>query len=274
MGFSIPKSYEIIGSKESAIAIVEIPNNLRKKEKLIAKEIMKRHKNVKTVLKKLSERKGKYRTREFKILLGSKNTEVLHKEFGCMFKLDPTKVYFSSRESTERFRIANLVKPKETVMVMFAGIGAFPIVIAKHKPMIKQIIAIEISPIAVAYMNDNLRLNKQQEKILSILGNVKFKAKGWFGKCDRIVMPLPHDSWKYFDTALKCIKNKGDIHLYTIASEKDIEVVTKKHMNKYDNIISKYSIKKVLPYAPRINKYCVDIKIKLKRKVQRPHKRR
>ena len=51
-------SFEIIGSREKAIAIVEIPDELKKKQKEIAQEIIKKHKNVKTVLKKTSERIG------------------------------------------------------------------------------------------------------------------------------------------------------------------------------------------------------------------------
>ncbi len=261
MGFSYLKSYEIIGSKDGAVAIVEIPKDLRKKEKQIAKEILTRHKNVKTVLKKLSERKGKYRVRRFKILIGSKKTEIIHKESGCLFKLDPQKVYFSSREGTERLRIARLVKPKEIVMVMFSGVNAYPIVIAKYQPHVKKIISIEINPIAVKYAKENVRINKQQEKILTILGDVRKKAKEWFGKCDRIIMPLPHDAWKFFDLALKCINKNGEIHLYTIGAEKDIETTVKKKLKKYKKKISSYSVKKVLPYAPKINKYCIDIKV-------------
>ena len=55
-------SFDIIGSREKTVAIVEISDELIEKEKEIAKEIMKRHKNVKSVLKKVSERKGEFAT--------------------------------------------------------------------------------------------------------------------------------------------------------------------------------------------------------------------
>ena len=266
-------SYDIIGSKEKAIAIVEIsksPKNVKK----IASEILKNHKNVKSVLGKISKRKGVFRISQYKILSGDKNTEVTHKEHNCLLKLDPRKVYFSSREGTERLRISKLVKSNETIMVMFAGIGSFPVVIAKSQPLVKKIISIEINPIAVKYMKDNVRINKQQEKITPIQGDVRKTAKEWFNKCNRVIMPLPKDSWKYFDLALKCIEKKGTIHLYTIESENNIEKSVRNKINRYKNKITNYSIKKVLPYAPRIYKYCIDIKIKAVQITQRRHKQR
>jgi tRNA (guanine37-N1)-methyltransferase len=258
----IPSSYDIIGSREKAVAIVEIPEGFEEKE--IAQEILTRHKNVKSVLKKISERTGIYRTREFKLILGEKNTEVLHKEFGCRFKLDPTKVYFSGREGTERLRIANLVKPKETIMLMFAGIGVYGIIIAKNQPRVK-IISIEINSSAFEYMKENIRLNKLGDKIIPVLGDVKEKSKHWYGKCDRIIMPLPHEAENFLPVAYECLKLEGGfIHLYIIEKEEDIKKRTKKIIEKIKKKTKKkvdFKVDKVLPYAPRTNKYCIDIKL-------------
>jgi len=256
----IPSSYEIIGSREKAVAIVEIPEDLQKKEKEIASQILARHKNVKSVLKKVSERKGVYRKRNYKLLTGNQNTEVIHKEHYCKFKLDPKLVYFSPREGTERLRIADRVKPKETVMLMFAGIGAYAIIIAKKQSRVDKIVSVEINPFAYEYMKENIRINKLGGKILPILGDVKLKCKDWYGKCDRVIMPLPHDAWKFLDLAFKCLKSHGAIHMYIIEKEESIEKKVKAIINKFSNKI-KYKIRKVLPYAPRTYKYCVDIKL-------------
>lgn len=95
------------------------------------------------------------------------------------------------RESTERMRIAKQVKPGEFIMLMFAGVCPYGIVIAKHQPKIKKIVAIEINPIAYKYMVENIKLNKLEDKIIPVLGDVKDKAKYWYGMCDRVIMPLP-----------------------------------------------------------------------------------
>ncbi len=260
-----PKSYDIIGSKEKAVAIVEIPDELKTKEKKIAEEIIKIHKNVKTVLKKISSRKGTFRTREYQFLLGDKNTEVIHIEHGCRLKIDPQKVYFSSREGTERLRISEIVKPKETVMIMFAGIGPYSIMIAKKQPKVKKIISIEINPVAVEYMKENIRLNRVGDKVIPLLGDVKEGCKKWFGKCDRVIMPLPQDAWNFFDIAHRCLKKKGgSIHLYTIEKENIVTDKIKKTikiLKKKINRKIKFKIRKILPYSPRTNKYCIDLEL-------------
>lgn len=260
-----PSSYDIIGSKEKAVAIVEIPDELKKKEKEIAKKILSEHKNVKTVLKKLSERTGVYRTRRYKYLLGDKNTEVIHVEYGCKYKLDPKKVYFSGREGTERFRIAEQVKPNEIVMLMFAGVGPYGILISKKQPLAK-IIAIEINPIAFEYMKENIRLNRI-DRIIPLLGDVKKEAKLWYGKCDRVIMPLPRDAEKFLGEAFLCLKKKsGIIHFYHVNSENDLFSKSinsmKEHAKKFNRKIRVLRKRKVLPYGPRKFKICIDCLVK------------
>lgn len=249
-------SFDIIGSKEKAVAIVEVPDE--KNEISIAEEIMKKHKNVKSVLKKASARKGTFRTRKLKLIKGEENTEVLHMESGCKFKLDPKKVYFSPREGTERLRIASMTKSDETILVMFAGIGPYPTIIAKKNPLIKKVIAIELNPEAYQYMIENIRINKLSEKIIPILGDVREKCKDWYGKCDRIIMPLPHEAEKFLNIAVKCLKRKGFIHLYFIEKEEKVNEKVKELISGIKRKVS-YKIRKVLPYAPRVNKYCLDL---------------
>jgi len=260
----IPSSYDIIGSRKKAVAIVEIPEDLQKKEKEIANQILARHKNVKSVLKKVSERKGVYRKRKYKLLAGDPDTEVIHKEHYCRFKLDLKLVYFSSREGTERLRIANQVKPKETVMLMFAGIGVYAIIISKKQPKVDKIVSVEINSHAYEYMKENIRLNRLSDEIIPILGDVKLKCRDWYGKCDRVIMPLPHEAWKFLDIAFKCLKPRGVIHMYIIDREENVEKKVKSTIVKFSKRIkkkTKYKIKKVLPYAPRTYKYCIDIKL-------------
>ena len=115
-------SFDIVGSREKAVAIIEMPED-RETAKKIAEEIMRIHKNVKTVLGKVGERKGEFRIRDYEVIMGEEDTEVVHKEYGCFFKLDPRKVYFSPREATERQRIASLVKPGEKVLEMHGKVA-------------------------------------------------------------------------------------------------------------------------------------------------------
>jgi len=254
-----PSSFDVIGH----IAIVEVPERLKKKKKLVAKVIMGLNRHIKTVLEKASERKGIYRTRNYKFLAGEKNFETLHKEYGCVFKLDPTKVYFSPRELTERQRIASQVKEGETVMVMFAGVAPYAIQIAKKQPKVKEVVAIEINPVAVKYARENVILNKVSDKVKIIEGDVREKCIDFYGKCDRVVMPLPMGGEDFLDIAVNCLKERGHIHFYNWGSEPNIfENAEKIVMEKLGKLGVKYKIinrRKVLPYAPRKWKVCLDI---------------
>ncbi|MCX8179060.1 MAG: methyltransferase [Candidatus Aenigmarchaeota archaeon] len=246
--------YEIIGNRDKAIAIVEIEKGENSKK--IAEDIMNKHKNVKTVLKKMSERKGVIRTRSYRIICGNKDTKVVHIEYGYRLFLDPRKVYFSPREGTERQRLASLVQKGEKIMLMFAGIGPIAVAIAKKQPDV-EIVAIEINQDAVKYMKKNIEINKLQGKIKAVLGDVKKEAKKYSKEFDRIIMPLPHKSELFLDEALDCIKPNGWIHLYVIRGEEEIQEVAQDIAKKIN--AKKFFIKKVLPYAPRVNKYCIDL---------------
>jgi tRNA (guanine37-N1)-methyltransferase len=250
--------FDIIGD----VAVIEIPQELESRKLLIAKALAKVHPSVKTVCRKLSEREGTFRLRGLEILVG-KRTETEHKECGCAYRLDLAKVYFSPREATERQRIAGRVKPKETVMVFFAGMGPYAILIAKKQNA--RVYAIEINPDAFRYMKENVRINGVQEKVEPVLGDVKKAAKAFFGKCDRVVMPLPKEGYKFLPEAFACLKKKGGIiHFYHYAHEDDLfseaEGLVRRAAQKAGRGIKILKRKKVLPYGPRVFKVCLDIK--------------
>ena len=223
---------------------------------------MARNKSVKSVVDRGSARKGEFRLRDYKIVAGSKNTEVVHKESGCRFLLDPCKVYFSQREGTERMRITGMIKNNETVMVFFAGAGPFAIAISKHSRAGK-IVGIEINPKAVGYFKKNIELNKLQN-VTAVLGDVKEKAPAFYGKCSRVIMPLPETSMEYLEEAILCLKPDGICHLYCFSKEeklKDVKKEIAKRSKKIGKSVRFIGIQRVLPYGPGIYKYRIDFVI-------------
>ncbi len=260
----VPRSYELIGSRAGAVAIVEIPEELEPYKRLIGEAIAKINKNVKTVLRKVSGRKGVFRVRDYEVIWGSGETEVLHKEHGYVIKVDPTKVYFSAREATERVRIARQVRPGEFIMYMFAGVGPFAIAICKFQPRVKKIVAIELNPIAFRYMLENIKLNKIECKILPVLGDVRDHCPRWFGKCDRVLMPLPKGAHEFLDLAFKCLKPEGGIiHFYHWSPEErlfeDAEEIVREYANKLGYEVKVLDRRIVSEYAPRVYKVVLDI---------------
>ena len=252
-------AYDVIGSKEKSVALLGV--NVKNPRKL-AKEILKRHKAVKSVLQKLSERKDTFRLYPCKLLAGDKDTEVIHKEYGYSLKLDPQKAYFSPRESTERQRIAEMVKPKEVVLAMFSGVAPYPIAIAKQQPKVTKIYAVEINPAAHEYAIENVMMNHMGDRITPILSDIR-KARS-IGKVNRITMPLVETAIDFLDEAFYHSKKGTIIHLYGLSKEakfKDLEErvakVAKKCKIKY-KIVGRQD---VLPYAPRVSKVRLDIKV-------------
>jgi tRNA (guanine37-N1)-methyltransferase len=262
-----PRSYDIVGSSDKAVAIVEIRDEGAAGEKEMAEQILRDNPSVKSVLKKLSERKGEFRNREYQLLAGDPNTQVLHKEHGYVLQVDPQKSYFSVREGTERQRIASQVKPNEIVMVMFAGVGPYAIAIAKAQPMAEKVIAVEINPDAVESMRYNVRVNKIAHKVVPVLGDVRDACKPWFGMCDRVVMPLPLGAESFLDVAVACGRPGSIVHLYGWGNEEDGDIFAaaeKSISEQLGKLGRKYEIvgkRKVLPYAPGRFKVCVEFRL-------------
>ena len=251
-------SFDVIGD----VAVLEIPPELEKKEKEIAQAVIKANPHIRVVCKKLSKRKGRLRLRKLKVLLG-RGTETIHREHGCLFKLDVRKVYFSPREATERQRIASQIKPGERVLVMFSGIGPLAIVGAKKQPTAK-FVCVELNKAAVRYADENVKLNKLAYQVENVAGNVR-KVCPALGKFDRIIMPLPETAHKYLDTALACSKKGTVIHLYGFGKEtalyENLEQELKKAAKKHKTKTKVVGRRRVLPYGPRIWKVCLEFEV-------------
>ena len=260
----VPRSFDIIGNKQKAVAVVEIPAELRGLEHVVADAIMRAHGNVKSVLAKESERTGDFRTRELRLISGDPDTEVIHRESGFLLRLDPRKVYFSPRESAERERISSEVGEHESVLVMFSGIGPLPICIAKRRPQ-AMVTAIELNPVAHNYCVENINLNKVADRVTPILGDVREVCPTLGTIFDRVIMPLPKGAYLFLDVAVPLTKEGGVLHFYHWAKEPDIFSQAEnlieaaaKILGRRTEILEK---RRISQYSPRVWKIRVDARI-------------
>ena len=162
----LPRSYNVLGK----ILILKLKPSLYAHKKKIGKAILGVLPCIQTVaLQKTIS--GAKRKPKIEIIAGKKLTSTIHKEHNCRFFINIKDLMWSKGNKTEKLRMKNLVKPRETVVDMFAGIGYFTIIIAKHcNP--KKIYAIDINPKASEYLERNVLLNKVRNvKILR--GNCK-----------------------------------------------------------------------------------------------------
>jgi len=216
----VPRSFDVLGSKGRAVAVIEVSSELEPYGQAIGEALMRVQRNVQSVLSKGTERMGEYRVRDMKLLTGDPDTEVLHKESGCVFKVDPARVYFSPRESTEREKVSSKVAPGERVLVMFSGIGPFAICIAKRQPT-AYCVAVELNPDGHAYCLENIRLNKVGDRVRAVLGDVREECATLGERFDRVLMPLPKGAYEFLDVAIPMVKSGGVLHFYHWAPRND-----------------------------------------------------
>lgn len=210
---------------------------------------------------KLGKIHGQKREPETEIIYGN-NTETIHKENYCKFKLDVTKVMWSKGNTGERLRMSKLPEDDEVIIDMFAGIGYFTIPMAVHSNP-KKIYAIEINPNSYEYLCENIKLNKVDKIVEPILGDCS--EQEFEHIADRIMMGYIGTTHHYLDNAMQYLKKGGIIHYHEstpepILFERPIERVKKsaEKVNREIEVLNKRTIKK---YSPGVYHTVVDIKV-------------
>lgn len=256
----VKNAFDIVGD----IAVLEIPRELRSKNKIIAAAVMDLHRNVKSVYLEKGGRAGKYRLQKLQWLAGEKRTTTSATENGVRLKLDIAKVYFSPRQASERKRIYEQVRENEEVLVMFSGVCPYAIEIAKHGN-VKRVIGVEANRAAHVYAIENAAMNKVEAKVQLYCGDVKKVVPELKEKFNRIIMPLPKGAHNYLSLALKFIKKNGVVHYYDFLPQEQIpqgavDRVTAAAKNSKKKIKIR-GVVKCGQLAPRAYRVCVDFKI-------------
>lgn len=257
LGFS--PAYEVIGD----IALLEDPDLDTEKASRIADALLQTKPNIKTVLKPLTPVIGEFRVREFEVVAGGPRTETIHREYGCRYKVDLARAYFTPRLSTERSRILAWIKEGEIVVDMFAGVGPYSILIAKSKKPSK-VLAIDKNPDAVHYLRENVILNSAKN-IEAIEGDAKKEAKKFAGTADHVIMNLPHNAFEFLDSAVLLTKPGGIIHYYGITHEDDlfessVELISTA-AEKAGREIEILEKRVVRSYAPHQYNICIEARV-------------
>lgn len=255
---------DIIGD----IAILKFPRRtfwLTKKIKAII--FLKKHKGIKTILEKVEGFSGELRTLKTKHLAGLKTKEAIYRENDCLFTFNIDETYFSPRLSNERKIIAEEVvkiakKNGTNILVMFAGVCPYPIVIAKRLAKTKKkalIVSNELNEKAIFYGKKNISLNKLDKNISIIGGNANDLPKKLKKKFDVILMPRPNIKDTFLKTALKLSK-KGTIIFYHGFGTKEevLDEIKKETKGK----IGEISIRKAGDIGPHKYRWQAVFKVK------------
>ena len=253
------RAYDMVGD----IAITIIPPELEAKESLIGETILANHKHINVVAKRDGIYGGEYRTIPLKILAGENRKETEHKEHGVRLLLNPETVYFSVRSGTERKRLAELVQPGEEVLVMFSGIGAFPLVLAKLSKA-RAIVGIEKNHHAHAYAIKNLKRNKKLRNVTLFEGDVLDIMPTLLQKFDRVAMPLPKTGEDFLDSAISGLKPGGWLHFYDFQEQELFNDSIDKVQHACDRnhrTLTQTQVHVCGHASPKMYRICVDAQI-------------
>ena len=246
----LPASYQVLGH-----VFLSKMLRLNKGEKtIVAKTIMEILPYVKTVCE-ISAVTGELRQPVVTKIAGN-GTETIHRESGIIYKLDTAKIMFSKGNFSERNRLLDSVRPDETIIDMFAGIGYFTLGIAKKA---KKVIAIEKNEEAFRYLIENVKLNSLTNVELI---NADNRAVALEEKADRILMGYFPSTEAFLPAAVRMAKPDAVIHYHNVCNESEL---WGNEMEKIRNMVGNFDVitkKKVKDVAPRRVHYVVDLKLK------------
>ncbi len=254
----LPNKWE----KNGDILIIALPKLLKNYKKIIG-EVYANVLECKSILNDIGGISGEFREPNMEVIFGSNNTVTTHKENGVKFKLDPQKVMFSSGNMNERIRMANISKPDEVVVDLFAGIGYFTLPIAVHsKP--KKIYACEKNPISYDFLNENVTLNNVNSIVEPLFGDNRVVAP--VEVADRVIMGYFGTTIRFLPTAFRCLRNRcGIIHFHDKFPDEQVPNITMKQINnearKFRLNVNLLRYIKVKSFAPGISHYVFDLEI-------------
>ena len=258
----LPRSFDIVGD----IAVLELDSELAAYETIIAEGIMTVNPSIRAVFAKTGEISGSERIRPLRHVAGEHRTLTIHKEYGCSFKVDLSKVFFSPRLSTEHQRVARMVDNDERVIDMFAGVGPFSILIAKWVQNVR-VDAIDANPQAIELVRQNARANKVESKVNAHCGDARDIVREKFTKsASRVIMNHPSASKDFIGEACDALLPIGGvIHYYTFAGE-NWEADSRNEINDgleaYGYITERVlGVRRVREVAPMKWQVAVDVKV-------------
>ncbi len=260
---SLPRSFDVVGD----ITVLQLDSDLAAYETSIAEAIMEVHPNVLAVFAKSGWVSGTERITPLRYIAGENRTHTIHKEHGCSFKVDLSKVFFSPRLSSEHQRIAQLVDEGERVVDMFAGVGPLSILIAKRFGDVR-VEAIDANPQAVELLRENVQANKVKSKVHAHVGDAREVIRKELTQCaSRVIMNHPSASKDFIRGACDALQPSGGvIHYYTFArgenwtadSRHEIEHEIKASGYVVERILAIHRVREVAPMRWQV---AVDLKV-------------
>ena len=219
----------------------------------LASNIFTRSPSIRLIVVKTSKLGGAKRTARITPIYGSGDTCTTHREYGFMYHLDVACAFFNPRLAAERNRIAHLIKPEESVLIPFAGVGPFAVPAAAKGA---EVLAFDSNLDACRWCQENAYLNKVNDTLSVVRADVITFPRFLSIRFDRIISPSPYGMKGVLAFLRPLLKEDGTIHYYTfIPCDKVTET---KRCLEQSGWIATY-IKKCGNVAPGIGRFVFDL---------------
>jgi len=150
-----PSAFEMVGH----VAHMNLKEHHLPYATLIGHVLLECLPNIETVIQKVGQVSGPYRTYDYQVLAGRNDTTVQLMEHGVKLEFDLSKVYWCSRLASERQVVLDQeIKADQVVADAFCGVGAICLRAAQTKNC--TILANDWNPNAVEYLRHNFALNR------------------------------------------------------------------------------------------------------------------
>lgn len=233
-----PTAFETIGH----VAHLNLRANHLPYKQVIGQVLLETLPNIETVIQKVGEVVGPYRTYEFELLAGRPETAVELIENGIQLQFDVADVYWCSRLSEERKRLLREeIRPQDVIADAFCGVGALCLQAAGQ--MNCTVWANDWNPKAIESLKQNAARNGVTEwferiqcgdayDFLMDLGLGRNGNEEGIGRLpDHVILNFPLDSPKFLGSlrwwpverkrqnnkGSKAIRSGPRVHVYTFA---------------------------------------------------------
>ena len=241
--------YTVIGT----VAVIAIPRPLEDYKITIAKAILSHRHSVQTVLNKTAPVNGSSRTARYEILAG-KDTVTTCREYGIEYELDVLSSFFNPRLSTERRRVAGMVRPDEMVLVPFAGVGPFVVPAARRGA---RVVAVEQNPDAFRWLCNNICRNGVGGRVTPIEGDAFDTSLLQDTTFDRVIIPTPYGMDSILGVLAPHVKPGGMIHFYTFRNKGQIALLEALFARTGYEVLR---VRKCGNVAPSVARWVFDLK--------------
>jgi tRNA wybutosine-synthesizing protein 2 len=251
----LPAGYQLVGH----VALLRLNERLWEYANQIGTWTIEYDSRIRSVAVKTGPTEGVTRKPAYRVVAGDLNTVTTHTEGGIKFRLDPLLVTFSRGNRQERMRLSAIVDNEEVVVDMFACVGQFslPMAVAKSS----RVFAIEIDSIAYGFLVENVKLNRVEKKVVTLLGDCREVRP--LAVADRVVMGYLHDTFLYLPAALETLSDRGGIiHMHIASPKKSIahleELISAKAAERGFRVTT--VVRKIKTYSPGVDHLVFDIR--------------